>query len=93
MPTNVVPTWVKYLLLIACIAIGWWIFAGKSTSSEYEKSAYLTSGSSEASNSFLAKTGANIRQFITNPLAPTPLPGEGKVILRAPGTNYYRDQP
>lgn len=93
MPTNVVPAWVKYLLLIACVVAGWWSFSGKSTPSEHEASAYLASRSSEAASGFPAKAGANIRQFATNPLEPTPVPDEGTVILRTPGTNYYRDQP
>lgn len=93
MSTNVVPAWVKYLLLIVCVVAGWWSFTGKSTSSEHEASIYLTSGSSETASGFPAKTGANIRQFVTNPLEPTPVPDEGTVILRNPSTNYYRDQP
>jgi hypothetical protein len=40
-----------------------------------------------------AKAGANIRQFVTNPLEPTSLPDEGTVILRDTGTNYYRNEP
>lgn len=93
MSTNVVPAWVKYLLLIACVVAGWWSFTGKSTPPEHDTSAYLTSGSSEAASGFPAKTGANIRQFVTNPLEPTPVPDEGTVILRGSGANYYRDQP
>jgi hypothetical protein len=93
MSTNVLPAWVKYLLLIACVIAGWWSFTGKSTSSEHETSAYLTSGSSDAESGFPAKAGANIRQFVTNPLEPTSVPDEGTVILRTPGANYYQDQP
>lgn len=93
MSTNVVPAWVKYLLVIACVVIGWWNFTGKSTPSEQKNSAYLTSGSSEAASGFPATTGANIRQFVANPLEPTPVPDEGTMILRTPGINYYRDQP
>lgn len=93
MSTNVVPAWVKYLLLITCVAVGWWSFAGSRTPSKHENSAYLTSGASEAANGFPAKAGANIRQFVTNPLEPTPMPDESTVILRSSGTNYYRDQP
>jgi len=93
MSTNVVPTWVKCLLLVACLAVGWWSFTVKSTSSERETSAYLANGSSDAAIGFLAKAGANICQFMTNPLEPTSAPDEGTVILRTPGTNYYRDQP
>ncbi len=93
MSTNVVPAWVKYLLLIACVVAGWWSFTGKSTPPEHDTSAYLTSGSSEAASGFPAKTGANIRQFVTNPLEPTHVPDEETVILRSSGTNYYRDQP
>lgn len=93
MSTNVVPARVKYLLVIACVMIGWLSFTGKSTPSEHENSAYLTSGPSDAASGFPAKAQANIRQFVTNPLEPTPLSDEGTVILRGPGTNYYRDQP
>jgi len=93
MSTNVVPAWVKCLLLIACIVAGWWSFTGKSMPPEHDNSTYLTSGSSETASAFPAKAGANIRQFVTNPLEPTPVPGEGAVILRNPSTNYYRDQP
>lgn len=93
MSTNVVPAWVKYLLLIACVVAGWWSFTGKSMPSKHEASAYLTSGSSETASGFPAKAGANFRQFVTNPLEPTPVPDEGTVILRSSGTNYYRDQP
>lgn len=93
MSTKVVPAWVKYLLLIACVAVGWWSFTGKSMPTEHDNSAYLTSGSSEAASGFPAKAGANIRQFVTNPLEPTHLPDEGTVILRSSSTNYYRDQP
>jgi len=93
MSTNVVPAWVKYLLLIACVAVGWWSFTGKSMPPEHDNSTYLTSRSSETASGFPAKAGANIRQFVTNPLEPTHLPDEGTVILRSSGTNYYRDQP
>jgi hypothetical protein len=93
MPTNVVPAWVKYLLLFACVAVGLWSFTGKSLPSKHETSTYLTGGTSEAASGFPAKTGANIRQFVTNPLEPTPVPDDGTVILRSSGTNYYRDQP
>jgi hypothetical protein len=93
MLTNVVPAWVKYLLLMACVAVGWWSFTGKSMPPEHCNSTYLTSGSSETASGFPAKAGANIRQFVTNPLEPTPLPDEGTVILRSSSANYYRDQP
>ncbi len=93
MSTNVVPAWVKYLLLFACVVAGWWSFTGKGTPPKHDNSSYLTSGSSEAARGFPAKTGANIRQFVTNPLEATPMPDEGTVILRSSGTNYYRDQP
>lgn len=92
MPTNVVPAWIKYLFFIVGIAVGWWSYSGRSEPEERGNSAYLTSGSSEAASGFPAKTGANIRQFVANPLEPTPVPDEATIILRTPGTNYYRDQ-
>lgn len=92
MPTNVVPAWVKYLLLIVGIAVGWWSYVGRSELEECGHSAYLTSWSSGTASGFPAKAGANIRQFVTNPLETTPMPDEVAVILLGSGTNYYRDQ-
>ena len=93
MPTNVLPAWIKSLLLITFLTAGWWSFTGKSRTPEHETSAYLMNGLPEVASSFSAKTGANIRQFVTNPLEPAPVSDEGKTILRTSGADYYRDQP
>lgn len=93
MPTNVLPTWVKSLLLILCLAVSWWSFADRKEPPQSGNYLYLTSGKSGSNRGFPAKAEANIRQFATNPLEPTPLPEEETVILQAPDANYYRDQP
>ncbi len=90
MSTNVVPRWVKYLLLIACVAIGWWCFAGEGQSG---KTACLGRGASPRGNNFLTKAAANISQLIHNPLKPPSSFDAWPVILRVEDKNYYRDQP
>ena len=93
MPTNVLPSWAKYLLVTTVLATGWWYFSGSSVRSVHRDNSYLTSTSSAAGNGLPGKVVTNIRQFVTNPLEPTSLPDEGAVILRDTGTNYYRNEP
>jgi hypothetical protein len=93
MPTNVMPLWVKFLMLVAAVAAGWWCWFGPSDPANRNSPVNQVSYSSDQGIGLPAKAGANIRQFITNPLEPTSLPGEGAVILRDTGTNYYRNEP
>lgn len=93
MPTNVMPTWVKLLMLVAAVAAGWWCWFGPSDPANHKSPVNQVSYSSGQGNGLQAKAGANIRQFVTNPLEPTVFPDEGAVILRDTGTNYYRNEP
>lgn len=93
MSTNVMPSWVKFLLLVAAVASGWWCWFGPSDPAKHKRPVTQVSYSSDQGISLQAKASANIRQFVTNPLEPTSLPKEGTVILRETGTNYYRNEP
>ncbi len=92
MPTNVMPAWVKVLMLVSLAIIGWCWFKPAEPANRDSPTNQISYSSGRGSG-LSAKAGANIRQFVANPLEPAPLPAEGTVILRAPGTNYYLDQP
>jgi hypothetical protein len=87
------PSWIKFLMLVAAVAAGWWCWFGPSDPDNRNSSVNQVSYSSDQGIGLPAKAGANIRQFITNPLEPTSLPDEGAVILRDTGINYYRNEP
>jgi hypothetical protein len=91
MSTNVMPSWVKFLMLVSLAIICWCWF--KPAETNRDNPATQVSYSFGRGSGLRAQAGANIRQFATNPLVPAPLPDGGTVILRAPGINYYRDQP
>ncbi len=93
MPTNVMPSWVKVLILVAAVAAGWWCWFGPSDTAYREKPVSLMSQPSGLGSGLSARAGANIRQFVTNPLEPTSLPYEGSLILRDTGSNYYYNEP
>jgi hypothetical protein len=93
MPTNVMPSWVKLLMLLAAVVAAWWCWFGPSDPAYRNSPVNHVSYSSGQGNGLPAKAGANIRQFVTNPLEPASLPDEGTVILRDTGINYYRYQP
>jgi hypothetical protein len=93
MPTNVMPSWVKLLMLFAAVAAAWWCCFGPSDPTYRNSLVNQVSYSSGQGNGLQAKVGANIRQFVTNPLEPAALPDESTVILRDTGTNYYRNEP
>lgn len=93
MPTNVMPSWVKFLMLVTAVAAGWWCWFGPSDPANHKSPVNPVSYSSGQGNGLQTKASANIRQFVTNPLEPTSLPNEDTVILRETGTNYYRNEP
>ncbi len=92
MPTNVIPSWVKSLIMTVILVVVWWWWPGHQDRSTHKDEPILLS-SSDAENGLSDKIGANIRQFGTNPLEPAPLPEGGIVILRGSGQRYYQDEP
>lgn len=93
MPINVMPGWIKILLLALCLAAGLWLWEGSSNPRAQETKVFQAKPGSGLERGLPGKTGANIKQFVSNPLEPTRLPGEGLVILRDPKSNYYKDEP
>lgn len=79
-------------MLIAAVVVGWWCWFGPSDPAYREKPDSLVSQPIGAGSGLTRRTSANIRQFVTNPLEPTSFPGEGTVILRDTGTDYYRNE-
>lgn len=92
MSTNVMPSWVKLLMLFAAVAVCWWSWFGPSDPVYRKSPVNQVSYSSGQEIGLPAKAGANIRQFVTNPLEPVSLPDEGAVILRDTGINYYHNE-
>ena len=93
MPINVIPRWVKVLILVLCLAAAWWLWSGSSNPPVQGSKAYLAKPASNLEHGLPGMAGAHIGQFISNPLEPTRLPEEGIVILRDKASSYYKDEP
>lgn len=93
MPINVMPSWIKILVLALCLAAGLWLWEGSSNPRGQGTKAYLARPGSSLEHGLPAKAGANVRQFVSNPLEPARLPEEEMLILRDTTSSYYKDEP
>ncbi len=92
MSTNVMPLWLKFFMFSAILAAFWWCFAGQSDYTTYANVTYMTTNY-EMGGGLQSRAGANIRQFVTNPLEPVSLPDDSIMVLRRINDNYYQDEP
>lgn len=92
MPINVIPSWLKYFVMATILTICCWSVTGTSDRTKHDNTGCLASHS-ESGDNMSAKVGANIRQFVSNPLEPARGQDSGTVILRDAGNNYYQDEP
>jgi len=93
MPIDVIPRWIKILVLVLCMATGWYLWSGDVKSKGRDERAFLARNAPSLERGLPGKAGANISQFVSNPLEPTRLPEEGTVILRGSASSYYKDEP
>lgn len=92
MPTNVLPSWFKYLMISLALAACWWCLADSSNSTKHEYPIYTTNGSG-IGGGLHTRVGSNIRQFVTNPLEPISSSNDNGMILRDTNGNYYKNEP
>jgi hypothetical protein len=93
MPIDVIPRWIKILVLAMCLVIGWYLWDGDVNPKGREEGVFLAMPAPSLERGLPGKAGANISQFVSNPLEPTRLPEEGTVILRDTASSYYKDEP
>lgn len=93
MAIDVIPIWIKILVLALCLVTGLYLWNEDVNPKGREEGTFLAMPAPSLEMGLPGKAGANISQFVSNPLEPTRLPEEGIVILRGTASSYYRDEP
>lgn len=90
---NVIPGWLKSLLISSCLCLLVWSMLDKEPSSgKGEQRVLLAPPGADLDNGLTGKVQNNIRQIASNPLEKPPHAGEGAAVVRDNPENYYRDE-
>ena len=90
---NIIPGWVKILLLAACLGTLVWSIWEREFSFDNQENprALLVPPKTDLEHGLAGKIRNNVRQFASNPLERPPKPSEAVTVVREAPENYYRD--